>query len=200
MSKKVIKKETTLPKIRYNKTGRLKETELSVGGTTKDVIDASQVDNLSDDQCGRDVENASTKRLKVTFVPVVDTDNKPLMPTSPSRARRWIKSKKATGFWKHGIYCVRLNQEPTARETQKIVIGIDPGSKKEAYTIKSRSHTYLNIQTDAVTWVKENMDTRKYLRRSRRHRTTPYRKVRSNRSSRKYKRIPLLQKVDGNGN
>jgi hypothetical protein len=26
------------------------------------------------------------------FIPVVDKDNNPLMPTKPSRARRWIKS------------------------------------------------------------------------------------------------------------
>ncbi len=45
------------------------------------------------------------------FVPVVDKNGSPLMPTTPSRARRWIKSRKATPFWKRGIFCVRLNQE-----------------------------------------------------------------------------------------
>jgi hypothetical protein len=71
------------------------------------------------------------------FVPVVDQNNEPLMPTTPSRARRWIKSGKATPFWKQGIFCVRLNVEPSGRKVQKVVVGIDPGSKKEGVTVKS---------------------------------------------------------------
>jgi hypothetical protein len=115
------------------------------------------------------------------FVAVVDKDNRPLMPTKPSRARRWIKSGKATPFWNKGIFCVRLNVEPKERETQEIVIGIDPGSKKEAFTVKSDTHTYLNIQTDAVTWVKDAVKTRREMRRGRRFRKTPCRKPRYNR-------------------
>ena len=114
------------------------------------------------------------------FVPVVDKNNKPLMPTKPSRARKWIKSGKATPFWKKGIFCVRLNIEPSARNTEPIACGIDPGSKKEAFTVKSESHTYLNIQTDAVTWVKDAVKTRREMRRTRRGRKTPCRKPRFN--------------------
>jgi hypothetical protein len=46
------------------------------------------------------------------LVPVVDKTGKPLMPTKPSRARRWIKSKEATPFFKKGIFCIRLNRDP----------------------------------------------------------------------------------------
>jgi hypothetical protein len=106
------------------------------------------------------------------FVPVVDHQQQPLMPTTPARARRWIKSGKATPFWKGGVFCVRLNQEPSARSTQPIAIGIDPGSKKEALVVKSAAHTYLNIQADAVTWVKGAVQTRRQMRRSRRFRKT----------------------------
>ena len=70
-------------------------------------------------------------------VPVVDRAGKPLMPTTPSRARRWIKSKEATPFFKRGIFCVRLNREPSGREYQDIAVGIDPGSKREGFTVKS---------------------------------------------------------------
>ena len=115
------------------------------------------------------------------FVPVVDAQQKPLMPTTANRAASWIRSKKATPFWKRGIFCVRLNVEPSARETQTIALGIDPGSKKEGYTAKSEAHTFLNIQADAVTWVKDAVKTRRNLRRSRRNRKTPYRKCRWNR-------------------
>jgi hypothetical protein len=38
-------------------------------------------------------------------VPVVDREGQPLMPTTPSRARRWIKDGEATPFFKRGIFC-----------------------------------------------------------------------------------------------
>ena len=116
------------------------------------------------------------------FVPVVDHNQQPLMPTTPSRARRWMASGKATGFWKRGVFCVRLNVEPSGRETQPIAVGIDPGSKKEALTVKSEAYTYLNIQADAVTWVKNAVETRRNMRCARRQRKTPHRANRQNRA------------------
>jgi RRXRR protein len=65
------------------------------------------------------------------FVPVVDQNNRPLMPTTSSRAKRWIKSGKATPFFKKGVFCVRLNIEPSNRasctdcSTQKVIFGLD---------------------------------------------------------------------------
>jgi hypothetical protein len=115
------------------------------------------------------------------FVPVVDKDQKPLMPTTPSRAKRWIRSGKATPFWKRGVFCVRLNVEPSDRKVQDIAVGVDPGSKKEGFTVKSSLHTYLNIQADAVTWVKDASKTRREMRRIRRGRKCPHRQPRANR-------------------
>ena len=117
------------------------------------------------------------------FVPVVDKNQKPLMPTTPARAKKWIQSGKATPFWKHGVFCVRLNIEPSNRKMQEIVCGIDVGSKKEAYTIKSESHTFLNIECDAVTWVKDAVKRRREARRTRRNRKTPCRKPKFNNKS-----------------
>jgi hypothetical protein len=65
---------------------------------------------------------------------------------------------------------------------QPVAVGIDPGSKKEAFTVKSEAHTYLNIQADAVTWVKDAMKTRREMRRGRRFRKTPCRQCRANRN------------------
>ena len=79
------------------------------------------------------------------FVPVVDTYQNPLMPTTPQRAGKWIKSGKATPFWKNGVFCVRLNVGPSSDYKQEIVVGVDPGSKKEGFTVKSQAHTYLNV-------------------------------------------------------
>lgn len=100
------------------------------------------------------------------FVPVFDKNQNPLMPATPSRAYRWMNSKKAVGFWKKGVFCVRLNQDPSDNKKQDIAIGVDPGSKKEGYTVKSKAHTYLNIQADAVDWVKDSVETRRNARRA----------------------------------
>jgi hypothetical protein len=130
------------------------------------------------------------------MVPVVDKNQIPLMPCSEKRARKMINSKKATPFWKRGIFCIRLNKEPLSREYQKIAVGVDPGSKKEGFTIKSEAHTLLNIQADAVTWVKERIETKRNARNSRRSRNTPCRKNRYNRSSlTKKDRIPPSTKA-----
>ena len=123
-------------------------------------------------------------------VPVVDYNQIPLMPTTPKRAQAWIKSGKATPFWKRGIFCVRLNVEPSARNYQDVALGIDPGSKMEGYTIASAKHLYLNIQAKAVDWVKKHVKTRREMRRSRRYRKTPCRQPRWNRLANKIKLAP----------
>jgi hypothetical protein len=116
------------------------------------------------------------------FVPVLNQKQEPLMPTTQWRASKWISSGKATGFWKKGVFCVRLNQKPSSEVKQEIVVGIDPGSKREAFTVKSKSHTYLNILTETPDWVKDAIEARRNARRARRNRNTPCRKNRINRS------------------
>ena len=123
------------------------------------------------------------------FVPVVNKNQKPLMPTKPSRARKWIKSGKATPFWRNGVFCVRLNINPSDNYKQEICVGVDPGSKKEGFTVKSESHTYLNVQADAHGKVGKKLEKRRELRRGRRSRNCPNRKNRANRLANK-ERIP----------
>jgi len=59
---------------------------------------------------------------------------------------------------------------------------MDPGSKKEAFSLQSQRHTFLNVQADAVSWVKEHIETRRNMRRGRRYRKTPCRARRPNRA------------------
>ena len=115
------------------------------------------------------------------FVPVVDKNQKPLMPTTPQRAGKWIKSGKATPFWKNGVFCVRLNVEPSGSYNQEIAVGVDPGSKKEGFTVKSEADTYLNVQANAHSKVGKKVEKRRELRRGRRSRKCPNRKNRTNR-------------------
>jgi len=105
------------------------------------------------------------------FVPVVDHNQRPWMPTTPARARRWIKTGKATVFWQGEIFCIRLNHEPSARERPPVAVGMDPASKREDYSIVSAAHTYLDMQAEARDGVKDAEETRQ----------TPCRKPRQNR-------------------
>jgi len=169
-------------------SGRLKITESSGRGSPKDVADASLIRNLSDGQSRREklpsAPQGAEETGKVTshlFVPVVSKTGKPLMPCHPARARELIRKGKARRRFKVGFHYLQL----TVREdgdVQTVAVGIDPGSKREAFTVKSVTHTYLNVLSDAVGWVKDSVESRRNMRRSRRFRKTPCRKDRENRS------------------
>jgi hypothetical protein len=154
--------------------GFVPSTESAGRGSPNDAQGAPPALGLSVDQCRGGVQTPARAAYSM-LVPVIDSARHPLMPTTASRARRWIKSGEATPFFKRGIFCVRLNREPLSRGKQEIAVGIDPGSKKEGYTVKSEAHTYLNINADAVTWVKDAVETRRNMRRVRRYRKTPCR-------------------------
>ena len=122
------------------------------------------------------------------FVPVISKDNKKLMPTRPNKAGMLIKKGLATPYWSNGVFCIRLNYE-TESYTQDIVVGVDPGSKKEGWTLKSASHTYLNIQAEAHNKVGKKIAKRRELRRGRRSRKCPNRKQKKHNLSNR-ERIP----------
>lgn len=105
-------------------------------------------------------------------IAVVSHDNQPLMPTTPARARKWIAGNKAIKRWSDcGQFYVQLTAEPSGRDTQDIVIGIDPGKKYSGIGVQSAkftlytAHLVLPFQT-----VKSRMDARRLMRRGRRGR------------------------------
>ena len=110
------------------------------------------------------------------FVPVKSASGKKLMPTHPNKAGMLIKKGLATPYWSNGIFSIRLTYEPKTDYTQDIVVGVDPGSKKEGFTVKSKAHTYLNVQADAHNGVGKKVAKRRELRRGRRSRKSPNRK------------------------
>ena len=113
------------------------------------------------------------------FVPVKTKDRQPLMPLHAAGERKLVRRREATPYWDNGI-CIRLNKEPSDRDTQDIAVGVDPGSKKEGFTVKSEAHTYLNVQTDTHSKVGKKVAKRRELRRGRRSRKCPNRKNRTN--------------------
>lgn len=105
-------------------------------------------------------------------VPVVNPDCSPAMPTKASRARRMVRDGKAIGKWsKLGIYYIELINEPSARETQPISCGLDPGKHFSGIGVQSSkfslfsAHLFLPFET-----VKKRMEQRKTMRSSRRGR------------------------------
>lgn len=105
-------------------------------------------------------------------VPVVDQNHQPLMPTTSARARKWIESGKAVKCWSDcGQFYVQLTIEPSGRNTQDIVIGVDPGKNYSGIGIVSAkftlytAHLILPFKT-----VRERMDNRRLMRRGRRGR------------------------------
>jgi hypothetical protein len=115
------------------------------------------------------------------YVPVVDSNQRALMPTSNWKADKLVACKKALRRFKAGIFYIQLVDRNEGK-TQEVAVGIDPGSKREGFTVKSESHTYLNVLSEAVDWVKDAVKIRSEMRRTRRSRNTPYRKCRWNRS------------------
>jgi len=105
-------------------------------------------------------------------VPVVSKEGKPLMPTKPSRARRWVKEGKAVGKWSDlGIYYVQLTTSPSAEEVQPIAVGVLPCKSYSGVGVQSAKCTLLQLHLILPFGrVKKRMETRAMLRRSRRSR------------------------------
>lgn len=115
------------------------------------------------------------------LVPVVDHNQHPLSPCKPSVARRLIRVGKATPFYKKSFFAIRLNKSVETPTRKKIVVAIDPGSKRTGITVATETDIVLNVQCDTPDWVKKKVETKRQYRRARRYRNTPYRKCRFNR-------------------
>ncbi|NJM70367.1 MAG: hypothetical protein HC862_09130 [Scytonema sp. RU_4_4] len=105
-------------------------------------------------------------------VPVLDKDGKPLMPTKPSRARRWLQEGKAKIVRNDlNVFCIQLLVEPSGCGTQPIALGLDPGKRFTGVGVQSAKFTlfmaHLILPFSDVT---KKMSGRLILRRARRGR------------------------------
>ena len=88
------------------------------------------------------------------MVPVVSATGKPLMPTTHRRANRLLARGRALRRFDRGLFYIKLLDRADGY-TQPVALGIDPGSKREAFVVQSPQHTLLNIQAEAVTWAQQ---------------------------------------------
>lgn len=105
-------------------------------------------------------------------VPVISPDGRPLMPTKPSRARRWLWQGKAKIYPNDlQVFAIQLTGEPSGYETQDISLGIDPGKLFSGVGVQSTKATLLKLHLILpFPNVTKKMTTRRILRRARRGR------------------------------
>jgi hypothetical protein len=103
-------------------------------------------------------------------IPVVDSRGVALMPCTPVKARHLLKEGKARPKRnKLGLFYIQLTYDQEARN-QPLVAGIDPGAKFEGYSIVGMQDTVTNLVVEAPDHVKEAVEKRCSMRRTRRFR------------------------------
>ena len=108
------------------------------------------------------------------------------MPCHPARARQLVKKGKAVRRFTNSIFYIKLTQREDG-DIQKVACGIDPGSKREGFTVKSSEKTFINVLSEtAGNIISKKLEIRKNARRSRRQRKTPCRKNKLNRNKGRY--------------
>lgn len=105
-------------------------------------------------------------------IAVVSSNGQPLMPTKPSRARKWVSSGRAIGKWSDlGVYYVQLLEKSSDTKTQPIVVGVDPGKSYSGIGVQSAKCTLLQLHLILPFGrVRARMEQRRLLRCSRRSR------------------------------
>jgi hypothetical protein len=111
------------------------------------------------------------------------------MPCTPAKARHLLKAGKARPKRsKLGLFYVQLTYEQDP-DNQPLVVGIDPGSRFEGYSVVGAGETVLNLMAEAADHVKAAIQIRRTMRRARRSRKWR-RLCRSNNRLGRKKRIP----------
>lgn len=113
-------------------------------------------------------------------VPVVHIDGTPLMPCSPSKARKLLKDGGAVKKWtKTGIFYIQLTT-PTSKHTQPLVLGYDPGAKYDGFCVTSKQQMQTSGMLVVQNRIAKKMEQRRSMRRARRFRKTRRRPARFN--------------------
>src|SRR5262249_43405507 len=113
---------------------------------------------------------------------------KPLMPTTPRRARLWLQAKRAKVV-RHEPFTIQLSFETTSY-TQSVTVGVDTGSKTVGLAAIANGETLLQAHVHLRTDISEKLTQRRTYRRARRGRKTRYRVARYSNRMRKAGWLP----------
>ncbi len=159
---------TDIPHVRSNCGLPLnREETLSVSGlkTSSNSSDAALIA----------MEHAK-QNLRVSVVYVLNMRGKPLMPTTPQKAKKLLKEDKAKVV-KRTPFIIQLKYA-TGENRQPITLGVDSGYEKIGLSAKTNKKELYSAEVKLRTdIVKLNSERRQY-RRARRNRKTWYRKPR----------------------
>lgn len=122
----------------------------------------------------------------ICFVPVVDCNGIPLMPTSSKRCTELLTKGKARVYKMYPIFTIQMiDRRSIDSSYQPITVGIDPGSKYTGIAVArdaedgNESYVLRKLQVDHRGHkITEDLKGRKAYRSTRRSRKTRYRKPR----------------------
>jgi 5-methylcytosine-specific restriction endonuclease McrA len=107
---------------------------------------------------------------------VLSKEGIPLMPTTPRRARLWLKARRAKVV-RYEPFTIQLRFETTSF-TQSVSVGVDTGSKTVGTAAIVSGETLLQAEVHLRTDISEKLNRRRTYRRTRRSRKTRYRVAR----------------------
>lgn len=107
---------------------------------------------------------------------VLSKEGKPLMPTTPRRARVWLKAKRAR-IVRQDPFTIRL-RFATQQHVQPAQVGVDTGSKDVGIAAIATGKVVFQAEVHLRDDITEKMTQRRKFRRNRRARKTRYREAR----------------------
>jgi len=107
---------------------------------------------------------------------VLSQEAKPLMPTTPRRARVWLEAKRARVV-RRDPFTIRL-RFATKVHVQAARVGVDTGSKEVGIAATTNGEVVFQAQVHLRDDITEKLRQRRRYRRNRRARKTRYREVR----------------------
>lgn len=119
------------------------------------------------------------------YVFVLDTNKQPLNPVTPKRARELLTKEKAAVFRMYPFTIILKYAVPNPAP-KSLTIKLDPGSKVTGIAVLDGEDVIWIAELEHRAWqIKDSLESRRSLRRSRRNRKTRYRQARFNNRKRK---------------
>ncbi len=107
---------------------------------------------------------------------VLSKEGKPLMPTTPRRARVWLQAKRARVV-RRDPFTIRL-RFATQEHVQPAKVGVDTGSKDVGIAATTNGEVVFQAEVHLRDDITEKLRQRRQYRRNRRGRKTRYREAR----------------------